>query len=164
VPTPTSFEGLKTVSDAGYLRRLSRNVGRGYAAKWERFDDPGGRPPLGFARLGPHQLLTPVEGPDLERVHRAFALYAAGVHSDASIGAELGLSEFHVEELLQNPLYIGLAVRQKGKPSEEQRPARFPAPAEPAVFERVQGLRADRRTRHTGGGSAHPRRPHIGAR
>jgi len=30
-------EGLKTVADAAYIRRLSRNVGRGYEQKWLRF-------------------------------------------------------------------------------------------------------------------------------
>jgi DNA invertase Pin-like site-specific DNA recombinase len=42
------LEGLKTVSDAAYIRRLSRNVARGYEQKWRLFDDPGGHPPLGL--------------------------------------------------------------------------------------------------------------------
>lgn len=154
------LEGLKTVSDAGYLRRLSRNVGRGYQTKWEQFNDPGGRPPLGFARAGERQLLTPVEGPELQRVRRAFALYASGVHSDASIAAELDLSEFHVEELLQNPLYAGRAVRHRGKPTEEERPASFAAPVDPVLFDRVQRMRAEKRTRHVAGGGGFARRPY----
>jgi site-specific DNA recombinase len=71
------LEGLKTVSDAAYIRRLSRNVARGYEQKWRLFNDPGGHPPLGFDRVGARQLLGPVEGPDLERVRRAFTLYAS---------------------------------------------------------------------------------------
>lgn len=46
------LEGLKTVTDAGYLRRLSRNVTGGYASKWERFNDPGG---AATAWLRPHR-------------------------------------------------------------------------------------------------------------
>jgi DNA invertase Pin-like site-specific DNA recombinase len=153
------LEGLKTVSDAGYLRRLSRNVGRGYAAKWERFNDPGGRPPLGFARTGPHQILAPIEGPDLETVRQLFARYATGTASDASLGYALGLSEFRVEEILANPLYAGRAIRHKGRPDEEERPASFPPPIDPVLFERVQRVRAERRTRH-GGGGGFARRPY----
>src|ERR1035437_5078826 len=34
------LEGLKTVADAAYIRRLSRNVARGIETKWRLFDDP----------------------------------------------------------------------------------------------------------------------------
>ena len=154
------LQGMKAVSDAGYLRRLSRNVTRGYNAKWERHNDPGGRPPLGFARTGPERLLTPVEGPELETVRKLFALYATGTESDFSLGGEFGLSEFRVEEILQNPLYAGRAVRHKGKPDEEERLARFAAPVHPALFERVQQIRIERRTRHSAGGGSVGRRPY----
>jgi site-specific DNA recombinase len=151
------LEGLKTVSDAAYIRRLSRNVSRGYEQKWRLFADPGGHPPLGFARIGPRQLLAPVEGPDLDRVRRAFILYATGTWSDTTLGDELGLTEPGLAEILTNPLYAGRAIRHKGRPDEEERPTTFEAPVEPALFERVAQLRARRRTRH-GGGSGFPRR------
>ena len=144
------LEGLKTVSDAAYIRRLSRNVARGYEQKWRFFDDPGGHPPLGFARVGERQLLEPVEGPDLERVRRAFELYGMGTWSDTTLADELGLTEAGLAEVLVNPLYAGRVVRHKGRPDEEERPARFAAPVEPALFERVQAIRAERRTRHPG--------------
>ena len=89
-------------------------------------------------------------------------MYAAGVHSDASIAHELGLSEFHIEELLQNPLYAGRVVRHKGKPTEEERAANFAAPVDPALFARVQELRAERRTRHVAGGGGFTR-PRLSA-
>ncbi len=145
------LEGLKTVSDAAYIRRLSRNVSRGYEQKWRLFDDPGGHPPLGFARLGERQLLSPVEGPDLERVRRAYELYATGTWSDTELADELGLTEAGMAEILTNPLYAGRVIRHKGRPDEEERAARFPAPVEPALFQRVQAIRAERRTRHPGG-------------
>jgi hypothetical protein len=144
------LEGLKTVSDAAYIRRLSRNVSKGYEQKWRLWSDPGGHPPLGFARLGDRQLLEPVEGPDLELVRRAFDLYAAGSWSDAALADELGIAEAGLAEILTNLLYAGRAIRHKGRPDEEERPARFASPVDPALFERVQAIRARRRTRHPG--------------
>ena len=151
------LEGLKTVSDAAYIRRLSRNVARGYEQKWRLFGDPGGHAPLGFARIGPRQLLAPADGPDLDRVRRAFSLYAAGTWSDTTLADELGLTEPGLAEILTNPLYAGRAIRHKGRPDEEERPASFEPPVDPALFSRVAQLRAQRRTRH-GGGSGFPRR------
>ena len=154
------LEGLKTVSDAAYIRRLSRNVARGYEQKWRLFDDPGGHPPLGFARLGERRLLAPVEGPDLDRARRAFELYATGAWSDTALADELGLAEAGLTEILTNPLYAGRVIRHKGHPDEEERPARFGAPVEPALFARVQAIRAQRRTSHTAGGGSYRRRPY----
>ena len=154
------LQGMKAVSDASYLRRLSRNVARGYNAKWERHNDPGGRPPLGFVRSGPARLLAPVEGPELDTVRALFARYATGTESDFTLAGEFGLSEFRVEEVLQNPLYAGRAIRHKGRPDEEERPARFAAPVDPGLFERVQNLRRRRRTRHSAGGGSVGRRPY----
>jgi DNA invertase Pin-like site-specific DNA recombinase len=136
------LEGLKTVSDAAYIRRLSRNVARGYEQKWRLFGDPGGHPPLGFARVGPRQLLSPLEGPDLDRVRRAFSLYAAGTWSDTTLADELGLTEAGLAEILTNPLYAGRAIRHKGRADEEERPTTFGAPVNPALFARVAQLRA----------------------
>lgn len=152
------LEGLKTVSDAAYIRRLSRNVGRGYEQKWRLFADPGGHAPLGFARTGERRLLEPVEGPDLDRVRRAFTLYASGTWSDTRLADELGLTETGLTEILTNPLYAGRAVRHKGRPDEEGRPARFAAPVDPALFDRVQAIRSERRTAHPAGGGSHGRR------
>ncbi len=152
------LEGLKTVSDAAYIRRLSRNVARGYEQKWRLYGDPGGHAPLGFARVGERQLLAPVEGHDLDRVRRAFALYATGIWSDPRLADELGLTEAGLTEILTNPLYAGRAIRHKGRPDEEERPASFPAPVDPDLFARVQAIRSERRTAHTAGGGASPRR------
>jgi Resolvase, N terminal domain len=144
------LEGLKTVADAAYIRRLSRNVGRGYEQKWRLFNDPGGHAPLGFARTGERRLLEPIEGPELDLVRRAFELYAAATWSDTTLADDLGLTEARLAEILVNPLYAGRAIRHKGRPDEEERPARFAAPIEPALFDRVQAIRAERRTRHPG--------------
>lgn len=57
-------------------------------------------------------------------------------------------------ETLTNPLHAGRAVRHKGQPDEEGRPARFDAPVDPALFDRVQAIREERRTRHPAGPAA----------
>jgi site-specific DNA recombinase len=145
------LEGLKTVADAAYIRRLSRNVGRGYEQKWRLFSYPGGHAPLGFARVGERQLLEPVEGPGLELVRQAFDLYSSGSWSDTTLAGELGLTEAGLAEILVNPLFAGRVIRHKGKPDEEEKPARFVAPVDPELFDRVQVIRAARRTRHPGG-------------
>ena len=154
------LEGLKTVADAAYIRRLSRNVGRGYEQKWRMFADPGGHAPLGFARVGERRLLEPVEGPDIARVRRAFELYATGAWSDTELADELELTEAGLSEILTNPLYAGRAIRHKGMPDQEERPARFAAPIDPGLFERVQAIRERRRTAHTAGGGSYARRPY----
>jgi hypothetical protein len=152
------LEGLKTVSDAAYIRRLSRNVARGYDQKWRMFADPGGHPPLGFARVGERQLLAPVEGPDLDRVRRAFELYASGAWSDTNLADELGMAEAGMTEILTNPLYAGRAIRHKGRPDQEEQPTRFAAPIDPALFERVASIRVGRRTAYSVGARSQARR------
>jgi DNA invertase Pin-like site-specific DNA recombinase len=154
------LEGLKTVADAAFIRRLSRNVGRGYEQKWRLYSDPGGHAPLGFARVGERRLLRPIEGADLTRVRRAFELYATGTWSDTALADELELTEAGVAEILTNPLYAGRAVRHKGKPDAEERPAQFAAPVGPDLFERVQAIREQRRTAHPAGGGSYARRPY----
>ncbi len=104
------------------------------------------------------ELLEPLEGPDLDRARRAFRLYATGAWSDTALADELGLTEAGLAEILTNPLYAGRAVRHKGRPDEEERPARFSAPVEPSLFDRVQTIRERRRTSHSAGGGGYARR------
>ncbi len=154
------LEGLKTVADAAYIRRLSRNVARGYEQKWRLYCDPGGHAPLGFERVGERQLLEPVEGPVLDLVRLAYRMYATGVWSDVELADQLGMTEPGLTETLTNPLYAGRAIRHKGKPDQEEKPARFAAPVDPELFERVQAIRESRRTAHSAGGGSYGRRPY----
>ena len=144
------LEGLKTVADAAYIRRLSRNVGRGYEQKWRLFDDPGGNPPLGSrGRRRPPAAADP---------SRARTSSGSGGRSPLRLGylerrdarrrarADGGAPR----RVLVNPLYAGRVIRHKGRPDEEERRARFAAPVDPDLFERVQAIRAERRTRHPG--------------
>ena len=63
---------------------------------------------------------------------------------------ELGLAEAGLTEILTNPLYAGRAIRHKGKPDQEEKPASFAAPIDPSLFERVQAIRASGRVRWDG--------------
>lgn len=76
----------------------------------------------------------------------------------AGIADELGLTEPGLTEIRTNPLYAGRAVRRKGRPDEEEQPARFPPPVDPALFDRVQALRGQRRPAHPAGGGSFGRR------
>ncbi len=87
----------------------------------------------------------------MDRVRRAFVLYATGSWSDTALADELGLTEPGLAEILTNPLYAGRVIRHKGHSDEEERAARYEAPMDPALFERVLVIRAERRTRHPGG-------------
>lgn len=73
------------------------------------------------------------------------------------------MSEFHIEEILTNSLYTGRAIRHKGRPNEEERPARFVVPIEAELFERVQQVRAGRCTRKGGARQAGSRSAGPGA-
>ena len=90
-------------------------------------------PPLGFVRVGDRRLLTPVEGPDLDKARRAFELYASGIWSDTTLADELGLTEPALAEILGQPPYAGRAVRHKGRPDEDERPTTCPAPIDQAL-------------------------------
>ena len=87
-------------------------------------------------------------------MRRAFELYATGAWSDTALADELELTEAGLTEILTNPLYAGRAIRHKGKPDEEEKPARFAAPVDPELFDRVQAIRERRRTAHTAGGGS----------
>jgi hypothetical protein len=76
-------------------------------------------------------------------VRRAFGQYASGTWSDTTLADQLGVTEAALAEILTNPLYAGRAIRHKGKPDEEERPATFEAPLDPSLFDRVQAMRED---------------------
>jgi hypothetical protein len=48
-----------------------------------------------------------------------------------NLADELGLAEAGLTEILTNPLYAGRAIRHKGKPDQEEKPASFEAPDRP---------------------------------
>ena len=136
-----------------YSRRLSERITDGYAAKFDRRDDPGGRAGLGFRRLPepPHTLEI-----DPDRMSIAVGLferYALGNVSATQLEAETGLAATRIRMILMNPLYNGWIRRHRG-PSETRRPAawRSRPPVSDDLWVRVEDVR---RARTQGGGPRH---------
>ena len=134
-------------------RRLSERITDGYAAKFDRRDDPGGHAGLGFRRLPdpPHTLEI-----DPDRMPIAVGLferYALGNVSATGLEAETGLAATRIRMILMNPLYNGWIRRHRG-PSETRRPApwRFDPPVSDDLWARVEDVR---RARTQGGGPRH---------
>ena len=111
----------EAVEAEAYSRRLGKRIREGYAAKFRRLADPGGRPPLGFMRDGPSRTLT-IDPASIGRAVALFERYAVGTLSIDELAREADLPPSGVQELLRNPLYNGWALR-KGE--------RLPAPWRP---------------------------------
>jgi hypothetical protein len=131
-----------------YSRRLSRRIREGYASKWARERDPGGRPPFGFRRNA-GKLLEPDPG-CLPTVARVFELAAAGL-PDRAVAASAGLPLFTVRGVLTSPLYAGRL--------RDGEPARWPPLVPLALWDAAHAARARRATRT--GRPADPRRPYA---
>jgi DNA invertase Pin-like site-specific DNA recombinase len=135
-----SWEGWarEAVESESYSRKLSRRVTEGYASKYDRHRDPGGRAPIGFYRETdkPHRLVI-----DPETIGLAVALftrYATGAVSMAQLSAETGVHEDAIRDILRNPLYNGWAMR-KGERVES--PWRSDPPVPDKVWQRVEAVR-----------------------
>ena len=135
-----------------YSRRLSERITDGYAAKFDRHDDPGGHPGLGFRRLSepPHTLEI-----DPERMAIAVGLferYALGNVSAARLEAETGLAASGIRMILMNPLYNGWIRRYRRSARETLKPAAWRAnpPVSDELWARVEEVR---HARAQGGGT-----------
>ena len=128
------LEGLKTVADAAYIRRLSRNVGRGYEQKWRLFADPGGHR---AARLRAGRRAPAAgtgRGTGARPVRRAFALYATGSLERHGARRRARPHRGRARRDPHQPALCRPVIRHKGKPDEEEKPARFAAPGRPRAL------------------------------
>jgi hypothetical protein len=124
-----------------HSRKLSKRVGEGYAAKRRRLGVPGGnRAPYGIVREGKPSTLR-IDEETATTVRQAYQLAATGL-TDWEVAAQVNLAETHVGEILTNPIYAGRL--RTGEP------AGVPPLIEPALWSRVQVVRAMRRTRTPG--------------
>jgi DNA invertase Pin-like site-specific DNA recombinase len=126
----------EAVEAESYSRKLGRRIREGYAAKRRHMGEPGGRPPHGFVRDGRPPRLRPSDG--VVQVRTLFAA-AAGGRPDRELAAQLSLPLDTVRGILTNPIYIG-RLRDGSQAS-------VPAVVDVATWQRVQELRAARRTR-----------------
>ena len=136
----------EAVEAEAYSRRLGKRIREGYAAKYRRLADPGGRPPLGFMRSGTSHTLE-IDPATIGRAVYLFERYAAGNVSIAELASECGMRPSGVQEILRNALYNGW-VGRKGERGAA--PWRSDPPVSDAIWERVESLRAARQ-RHGGG-------------
>ncbi|MGO9180875.1 MAG: recombinase family protein, partial [Candidatus Limnocylindrales bacterium] len=124
-----------------YSRKLSKRVAEGYAAKRRRLGVPGGnRAPYGMVREGRPSTLR-IDDTTAPTVRRAYELAATGT-TDWEVARQTGLAKSHVAELLTNPIYGG---RLRTGELAGVEPI-----VEPALYSKVQDLRARRRTRTPG--------------
>jgi DNA invertase Pin-like site-specific DNA recombinase len=124
-----------------YSRKLSKRVGEGYAAKRRRLGVPGGnRAPYGIIREGKPSTLR-IDEATAPTVRQAYELAATGL-TDWEVAAQVHLAKTHVGEILTNPIYAGRLRTGEA--------AGVPPIVEPAVWSRVQVMRAMRRTRTPG--------------
>lgn len=127
----------EAVEAESYSRKLARRIREGYAAKRRQLGEPGGRPPLGFRRVGrpPRLELDPV---GCATVRAAFVRADAGA-PDRAVAAAGGLTLDTVRGILTNPIYVGRL--RDGSPASVAPLVDLP------TWQRVQELRARRRTR-----------------
>ena len=121
-----------------YSRKLGRRIREGYAAKRRRLGEPGGRPPFGYVRAGRPPTLERDASGGLDRVRRSFEAAAAGA-PDRGVAAAVGLPLDTVRGILTNPVYVGRL--RDGSPASVEPVVDIP------TWQRVQALRAARRTR-----------------
>lgn len=140
----------EAVEAEGYSRRLARRISEGYAAKF-RAGDQGGSPGLGFVRTPAPESRLAIDPVTVSRAVALFERYATGSVSYRDLETETGIPADAIRAILGNPLYNGWAVRHR-RSADQRRVAaswRDKPPVSDELWDRVQRLRAERRT---GGG------------
>jgi DNA invertase Pin-like site-specific DNA recombinase len=136
-----------------YIRRLAGRITDGYAAKFRRYADQAGNPPLGFRRSAEAPHVLEIDPASIERAVEVFRRYAEGSLSMRDLARVTGLEYERVVKMLRNPLYAGWVRRHRG-PDEERLPAPWRAdpPVSDELWRRCADLRAQRLR---GGGPSH---------
>jgi DNA invertase Pin-like site-specific DNA recombinase len=136
-----------------YSRRLSERITDGYAAKFDRHDDPGGHAALGFRRSPTPSHTLEIDPASISIAVGLFERYALGNVSAKQLAGETGLDADRIRCILKNPLYNGWIRRHRG-PNETRRPApwRSSPPVSDDLWGRVEEVR---RARTQGGGPRH---------
>jgi DNA invertase Pin-like site-specific DNA recombinase len=143
----------EAVEAEAYSRRLGKRIREGYAAKFRRLGDPGGRAPLGFKRAEEPPRTLGVDDATIPIGLRLFTRYAEGLVSIDELAREFGMNDRTVNDILKNPIYNGWVTRKGERAAAPWRPA---PPVDDALWERVQALLSSR-TR--GGGPRRIDRP-----
>ncbi len=139
----------ETVEAEAYSRRLGKRIREGYAAKFRRLADPGGRPPLGFLRTTERPQTLIVDPSTIGTAVGLFERYASGTVSIEGLARESEMNDRTLNDILKNPLYNGWVGRKGERAAASWRDS---TPVDDILWERVQALLA---LRTRGGG---PRR------
>ena len=136
----------ETVEAEAYSRRLAKRIQEGYAAKFRRLADPGGRAPLGFRRTAARPQTLEVDPSTVGHAVGLFERYASGAVSIDQLATEHDMNDRTLNDILKNPIYNGW-VKRKG----ERSPAawRESPPVDDELWARVARLLA---ARSRGGG------------
>jgi DNA invertase Pin-like site-specific DNA recombinase len=140
-----------------YSYRLGEKIADGYSAKFVSRSDQGGRAGLGFRRAGPDHLLE-VDRPAIQQAIDLFERYAHGDVSLEILADGSGMTEGAVTAILSNPLYNGWMTRHRKRGALDRLPApwRDDPPVSDALWDRVEKVRARRRSLHGGPWKADP--------
>jgi DNA invertase Pin-like site-specific DNA recombinase len=133
-----------------YSERLGERITDGYAAKFRRYDDQGGLPPLGFRRSTERPHTLEIDPATIEQAVQLFERYAGGAVSIAALGTETGLEPERIQKILRNPIYNGWMRRHRG-PEEIRREAAW-RPDPPVPDELWAQVERVRRAKSRGGG------------
>lgn len=139
-------EMRKLASEAEeYSEKLGERITDGYGAKFRRFADQAGNPPLGFRRSAEPPHVLEIDPASIGRIVALFEAYAAGNRSMDELASAFGLGTEQVRKALGNPLYNGFVRRHRG-PDEHRAPAtwRGTPPVSDELWARVQELRRAR--------------------
>ncbi len=142
----------ETVEAEAYSRRLGKRIREGYAAKFRRHADPGGRAPLGFRRTSARPQTLEVDSSAIGRAVSVFERYATGAVSIDELAREHGMNDRTINDILKNPIYNGWVLRKGERAAASWRES---PPVDDVLWARVQAL-LEARTR--GGG---PRRSDV---
>ena len=128
-----------------YIRHMAGRITDGFAAKFRRFGDQAGTPPMGFRRAVELPHVLEIDEASIERAVDVFRRYAGGSLSMRELAAATGLGYELVVKMLRNPIYNGWARRHRG-PREERQPAPWRAdpPVSDDLWRRCADLRASR--------------------
>ncbi len=138
------------VEAEAYSRRLARRVRQGYEAKFQRFADQAGTPPIGFKRSKVKPCLMEIDLTTIDQAVHLYERYSTGTVSIRDLVAETGLEYERINKVLRNPLYNGWARRHRGQ-NEERLPSAWRAnpPVSDDLWNRVAEQRSNRT--HAGG-------------
>ncbi|MFI5259464.1 MAG: recombinase family protein [Candidatus Limnocylindrales bacterium] len=125
-----------------YSRRLSGRITDGYAAKFDRQNDPGGHAGLGFRRTPEPPNALEINSETIGAAINLFERYALGTLSAQQLSAETGLEASRIRCILMNPIYNGWIRRHRG-PNEIRKPApwRSNPPVSDQLWARVEEVR-----------------------